>query len=75
MKLDADSVEGCARMALGGDVDTLMLEQIIRFEQPEIRQHLSDFIIMAESEKLSVAQVADRTAAFIYACARFGQKD
>jgi hypothetical protein len=75
MKLDAESVEECARMALGGNVNTLMLEEIIRFEQPELRQHLSDFIIMAESEKLSVAQVADRTAAFVYACTRFSQKD
>lgn len=72
MKLTEKFVEDCARMALGGSTDTILLEQLVRSEQPEVRQHLDDFIIMAESQNLSITQVADRAAAFVYACARLG---
>lgn len=75
MNLDAASVEECARMAFGGDFDTILLEELVTFEQPMIRQHLNDFIIIAESQNLPTELVTDRTAAFVYACARFGQED
>lgn len=75
MKLDASNVEDCARMALGGNADTILLEEIMNYEQPNLRKHLNDFIILAESSKLSVEEVADRAATFVYACARFGHTD